>query len=77
VEDIATGSLAGPSGAFLVAHGLEKAGTVIEFRQGKNLGRDSRLYVQLVATRDGAMDVMVRGSVCKIAEGRMKVQPAR
>lgn len=72
VEDIATGSLAGPSGAFLVAHGLEAAGTVIGLRQGENLGRNSRLYVQLVASQDGKMDVMVKGSVCKIASGVME-----
>ncbi|MBN9382152.1 MAG: PhzF family phenazine biosynthesis protein [Chitinophagaceae bacterium] len=71
VEDIATGSLAGPSGAFLVAHGLEKAGTVIEIRQGENLGRNSRLYVQLTDSPEGAMDVIVKGSVCKIAWGMM------
>jgi len=69
VEDIATGSLAGPSGAFLVAHGLEKADTVIEIRQGKNLGRDSKLYVEMVTCPDGTMDVMVKGSVCKIGRG--------
>jgi len=72
VEDIATGSLAGPAGAYLVAHGLEKADTVIEIRQGKNLGRDSRLYVQLVTCPDGTMDVIVKGSVCKIASGVME-----
>jgi len=71
VEDIATGSLAGPSGAFLVAHGLEKAGRVIEFQQGRNLGRDSKLYVTLAPCSDGTMDVMVRGGVCKIAGGVM------
>jgi PhzF family phenazine biosynthesis protein len=69
VEDIATGSLAGPSGAFLVVHGLEKAGTVIGFQQGRNLGRDSKLYVTLAPGSDGSMDVMVRGEVCKIARG--------
>ncbi|MDO6432859.1 PhzF family phenazine biosynthesis protein [Flavitalea sp. BT771] len=72
VEDIATGSLAGPSGAFLVAHGLEQAGAVIEFRQGRNLGRDSKLYVTLTPGPDGSMDVMVRGGVCKIARGVME-----
>jgi trans-2,3-dihydro-3-hydroxyanthranilate isomerase len=69
VEDIATGSLAGPSGAYLVAHGLEQAGTVIGFQQGRNLGRDSKLYVTLAPCSDGSMDVMVRGGVCKIARG--------
>jgi len=72
VEDIATGSLAGPAGAFLVMHGLEKAGTVIGFRQGENLGRNSRLYVQLVAGADRNLDVIVKGSVCKIASGVME-----
>jgi len=69
VEDIATGSLAGPAGAFLVRHGLEKADTVIGFQQGKNLGRDSKLYVELKTCADGTMDVMVRGGVCKIGSG--------
>jgi len=72
VEDIATGSLAGPSGAFLVAHGLEKEDRVIGFQQGRNLGRDSKLYVTLVPCGDGSLDVMVRGGVCKIARGVME-----
>ena len=53
----------------LVEHGLEKAGTVIEFQQGLNLGRNSKLYVELVNCPDGTMDVMVKGSVCKIGKG--------
>jgi trans-2,3-dihydro-3-hydroxyanthranilate isomerase len=69
VEDIATGSLAGPSGAFLVEHGLEQAGTEIHFQQGRNVGRDSRLAVTLMLCPDGTKDVIVKGSVCKIASG--------
>lgn len=72
VEDIATGSLAGPSGAFLVKHGLVPADTVMEITQGKNLGRDSRLYVELRNKPDGTMDAMVGGSICKIAKGVME-----
>lgn len=74
VEDIATGSLAGPSGAYLVEHGLEKAGTVIGFQQGVNLGRNSKLYVELVTCPDGTMDVMVKGSVCKIGRGVVETE---
>lgn len=73
VEDIATGSLAGPAGAFLVKHGLVPSDNMMEIRQGKNLGRDSRLYVELVSRPDGTKDVMVKGSVCKIARGVMEV----
>ena len=69
VEDIATGSLAGPAGAFLVAHGLETADTVIALTQGRNLSRNSKLYVELKTGTDGTNDVMVGGSVCKIAYG--------
>lgn len=69
VEDIATGSLAGPSGAFLVKHGLQQSDTVIKINQGKNLGRKSELYTELRTTKDGTADVFVSGSVCKIANG--------
>ncbi len=69
VEDIATGSLVGPVGAFLVAHGLEKPDELITVQQGQNLGRNSKLHVKLVTSSDGTMDVIVQGSVCKIARG--------
>ena len=72
VEDIATGSLAGPAGAYLVKHGLVPADAVMEITQGRNLGRDSRLYVEVVSGPDGTRDVMVGGSVCKIARGTME-----
>lgn len=71
VEDIATGSLAGPSGAFLVKHGLQQPRTVIKINQGKNLGRKSELYVELRTTKDSAADVIVSGSICKIASGTL------
>jgi PhzF family phenazine biosynthesis protein len=80
VEDIATGSLAGPVGAYLVRQGLEKPDTVIELSEGQNLGRNSKLYVEV--RTDAAMedptarianaDVLVRGGVCKIASGALE-----
>ena len=71
IEDIATGSLAGPAGAFLVSHSLAAADTEIVFNQGKNLSRDSKLYVEIRTVSDGPADVIVKGSVCKIARGSL------
>lgn len=69
VEDIATGSLAGPAGAFLVKHGLQPPNTVIRINQGKNLGRKSELFVEVRTGQDKLEEVFVSGSVCKIAQG--------
>jgi trans-2,3-dihydro-3-hydroxyanthranilate isomerase len=71
VEDIATGSLAGPACAFLVSHGMAQPDSVIRFDQGSNLGRNSELYSELRTRRDNSMDVFVSGSVCKIASGAL------
>ena len=69
VEDIATGSLAGPAGAFLVHHGLEQADRVISFTQGRNLSRNSRLFVESRSCQDRTTDVFVGGTVCRVASG--------
>jgi trans-2,3-dihydro-3-hydroxyanthranilate isomerase len=69
VEDIATGSLAGPACAFLVSHGLAQPDSVVRFSQGSNLFRNSELYAELRTCEDHSMDVFVSGSVCKIASG--------
>jgi trans-2,3-dihydro-3-hydroxyanthranilate isomerase len=71
LEDIATGSLAGPAGAFLVEHGFEKEGGIIRLNQGKNLGRDSQLFVRLQSFEKERADVLVSGEVCKIAQGSL------
>lgn len=68
VEDIATGSLAGPSGAYLVKHGFQKAGTIIQINQGHNLGRPSKIFVEVEPESD---EVYVSGDVCKIAESSL------
>jgi trans-2,3-dihydro-3-hydroxyanthranilate isomerase len=72
VEDIATGSLVGPACAFLVRHGIVQPNSVIRFDQGRNLRRNSELYVELRTRRDNSMDVFVSGSVCKIASGALE-----
>jgi trans-2,3-dihydro-3-hydroxyanthranilate isomerase len=75
VEDIATGSLAGPAAAFLVRHGRAEPGSQIKFDQGSNLLRRSELYATLKPCADGSMDVFVSGSICKIAAGELLALP--
>jgi trans-2,3-dihydro-3-hydroxyanthranilate isomerase len=71
VEDIATGSLAGPACAFLFSHSMVQADSVIRFNQGRNLARKSELYAELRTRCDNSIDVFVSGSVCKIASGTL------
>jgi trans-2,3-dihydro-3-hydroxyanthranilate isomerase len=68
VEDIATGSLAGPSGAYLVKNGFEEPGAAIKLRQGENLGRPSQLFVETEINNGELADVYVSGHVCKISQ---------
>jgi len=67
VEDIATGSAAGPVGAYLVKNNLAQVDTEIILRQGDFLGRPSKLNI-LVSK---AGDIFVEGDVCKIAVGEL------
>ncbi|WP_158798367.1 PhzF family phenazine biosynthesis protein [Pedobacter sp. L105] len=68
VEDIATGSLAGPAGAYLVKYGFQKANTLIQINQGENLGRPSQLFVE-VKEKDGKPgDIQVSGHVVKVSQ---------
>lgn len=50
VEDIATGSAAGPVAGFLLSHGLVRIGQEITLHQGRFLGRPSQMSVHLNAT---------------------------
>jgi trans-2,3-dihydro-3-hydroxyanthranilate isomerase len=72
VEDIATGSLAGPACAFLVRHGLEMPDSRIRLEQGRNLSRDSILFTELRSCPGHSPDVWVSGSICKIASGTLE-----
>jgi len=67
VEDIATGSAAGPVGAYLVQHGAAAAGDTITLKQGRFLGRPSKIMVQA----DAAGDIMVSGGVVVLARGQL------
>ncbi|HCT5754275.1 TPA: PhzF family phenazine biosynthesis protein [Pseudomonas aeruginosa] len=67
VEDIATGSAAGPVGAYLYKHGLSTE-REITLNQGRFLGRPSRLQVKLLGDGAEILDVQVSGHVVKVAD---------
>lgn len=69
VEDAATGSAAGPVGAYLVRHGWESPNTEITLHQGRFLERPSQLRVEVEATGGVIETVRVTGDVCMIAKG--------
>ena len=47
VEDIATGSAAGPVGAYLIRHGIKQPNMEIIVQQGRFVGRPSQIFVKL------------------------------
>lgn len=72
VEDIATGSAAGPAAAFLAAHGLAAQDETIIISQGRFLGRPS-----LIAVTPGSQgDLWVGGPVAPVARGVVDLPPA-
>jgi len=70
VEDIATGSAAGPVGAYLVRHGHAQPGTEIVIHQGRFVGRPSEIAVRVDGETDAIRSVLVRGDVRMVASGR-------
>lgn len=72
VEDVATGSAAGPAAAYLFDQGLANADHPLELAQGRFTGRASRITVQ--RRPDGAL--LVRGSVWPVSRGTLDLDPA-
>jgi trans-2,3-dihydro-3-hydroxyanthranilate isomerase len=73
VEDVATGSAAGPVGAYLVRHGLaEASGGELIVHQGRFLGRPSEMRVRVDVEEQGGeiAAVYVGGDVRMVARGR-------
>jgi trans-2,3-dihydro-3-hydroxyanthranilate isomerase len=78
VEDAATGSAAGPLGAYLVRHGVAKPSaadptrdTRIWVEQGVEMGRPSRIAVDIVGDAAAIRDVRVGGAAVFMAEGEL------
>lgn len=72
VEDVATGSAAGPVGAYLVRHGLASTGAEITLQQGRFLGRPSQMRVRVEGADGDAGEiaaVYVTGDVRMVARG--------
>ncbi len=61
-EDPATGSAAGPLGAYLVHYGLHRPG-MIEVEQGIEMGRPSRILVDVSRVSGEIGPVKVTGDV--------------
>lgn len=73
IEDIATGSAAGPVAAYLVRHGLRSHGEPFSLNQGRFLQRPSRLDVSVAV--DGR--VRVGGHVQLLARAELLIDPAQ
>jgi trans-2,3-dihydro-3-hydroxyanthranilate isomerase len=67
-EDAATGSAAGPCGAYLAERGILPPGR-LTITQGVEIGRPSTLLVDVDRLEDGTWEVHVGGGVAKVAEG--------
>ena len=72
VEDVATGSAAGPLCAYLVKHGFYQPGEIIPIHQGKYLNRPCVIQTWLSADKSGANapgEIFIRGDVSFFARG--------
>lgn len=67
VEDIATGSAAGPAGAFLYKHGIVQANVSFDIDQGRFVGRPSKITVTANVQDGKLVSLSVSGNVCKVA----------
>jgi trans-2,3-dihydro-3-hydroxyanthranilate isomerase len=68
VEDIATGSAAGPAAAYLEGLGLADAAAGLTLHQGRFVERPSAIAVE----RDAAGCLWVGGPVARVAEGQLQ-----
>jgi trans-2,3-dihydro-3-hydroxyanthranilate isomerase len=73
VEDVATGSSAGPVGAYLVENKIEEMDNEFIIEQGHFLGRPSQIKIVVTSKNNKMDDVFVEGNVCKIAKGEIYI----
>jgi trans-2,3-dihydro-3-hydroxyanthranilate isomerase len=69
VEDVATGSAAGPAAAYLIDKGLIDQSHRLELAQGKYVGRPSKIVV----VQDEGGNLLVRGDVWPVSQGMLEV----
>jgi trans-2,3-dihydro-3-hydroxyanthranilate isomerase len=73
IEDPATGSAAGPAGAFMAKHGFvppERAGSIV-FLQGVLVRRPSRLHVRATMRGADVTGIKVGGAAVVVGDGTM------
>jgi trans-2,3-dihydro-3-hydroxyanthranilate isomerase len=75
VEDAATGSAAGCVAAYLHRHGQLGDDADAELRQGRFIGRPSRISIS-ARSADGGVRVRVGGEVVLVGSGRLDVLPS-
>jgi trans-2,3-dihydro-3-hydroxyanthranilate isomerase len=75
VEDIATGSAAGPAGAYLAAHGIADSDTEIVINQGRFVGRPSQMRVRVHRDADSDWHASVTGDVTPVGDGVLRRLP--
>ena len=73
VEDVATGSAAGPAAAYLIHHGVHPGDSTLKIAQGRFTGRPS--IIEVVRRADDG-HYWVGGSVAAVATGRFRAQLA-
>jgi len=71
VEDIATGSAAGPAAVYLVTHKRASTGDSIVLAQGKFLNRPSELYASVQGGSE--LSVTIKGQVCFVGKGMLSL----
>ena len=74
-EDPATGSAAGPLGAYLVKYGVIKAEPTAEFvnEQGIEMGRPSFLHLRITREGDEITNVQVGGTCVFVGRGEISL----
>ena len=74
-EDPATGSAAGPLGAYLVVNGLVRKGALVRVvsEQGTKMGRQSFLHIRLAMEGERITEIRVGGSVVPVLEGELRL----
>lgn len=73
IEDPATGSAAGPLGAYLVEHGRLRPGQTLRVAQGIEMGRPSAIEVKVERTPKGGHVPRVSGSAVIVARGEILI----
>ncbi len=68
-EDPATGSAAGCTAAWMVAHGVVPPDTPVAIEQGLECKRPSRIVVQATRQHDRIVNVRVGGNTVRVMEG--------